>query len=74
MGRTALVTEKGPHIVVTGAMGVGKTTVGRLLAAELGLPFLDSDDYLEMEVGDSGAVIAAQEGVAGLHEVELEVF
>lgn len=74
MGRTALGTEKGRHIVVTGAMGVGKTTVGRLLAAEVGLPFLDSDDYLEVEKGESGSVIAAREGVTRLHDLELEVF
>lgn len=28
-----------------GVSGSGKTTVGRLLAAELGLPFADADDY-----------------------------
>jgi gluconokinase len=34
-----------PFVVVMGVTGVGKTTVGRLLAAALGLPFLDADDY-----------------------------
>jgi gluconokinase len=32
-------------VVVMGVTGSGKTTVGRLLAAELGLPFLDGDDF-----------------------------
>ncbi|MBX3729628.1 MAG: gluconokinase [Candidatus Sumerlaeia bacterium] len=31
--------------VVMGVAGCGKTTVGRLLAARLGLPFHDGDDY-----------------------------
>lgn len=32
-------------IVVMGVTGVGKTTVGRLVADALGLPFLDADDF-----------------------------
>ena len=32
-------------VVVMGVTGVGKTTVGRLLAGELGCDFLDADDY-----------------------------
>lgn len=74
MGRTALGNELGRHIVVTGAMGVGKTTVGRMLAAEMGLRFLDSDDHLEAEAGEPGSAIAARDGVPRLHELELEVF
>jgi gluconokinase len=32
-------------VVVMGVTGVGKTTIGRLLAADLGWPFLDADDF-----------------------------
>jgi gluconokinase len=32
-------------IVIMGASGCGKTTVGRRLAAEIGWPFYDGDDY-----------------------------
>ncbi|HEX6197326.1 MAG TPA: gluconokinase [Jiangellaceae bacterium] len=32
-------------IVVMGVSGAGKTTVGRLLATRLGLPFADADDF-----------------------------
>jgi gluconokinase len=32
-------------IVVMGVAGVGKTTIGRLVASELGLPFYDADDF-----------------------------
>ncbi len=63
-----------PHIIITGAMGVGKTTVGRLLAARVGLPFLDSDAILQGARAETGAVIASRDGVARLHEIELEVF
>ena len=31
--------------VVMGVSGCGKTTIGRMLAAELGLPFYDADDF-----------------------------
>ncbi len=63
------------HIAVAGAMGVGKTTIGRMLAWELGLPFLDSDEMLEARTGgDNAAEIATRDGVERLHELELEVF
>ncbi len=32
-------------VVLMGVSGVGKTTIGRLLAADLGWPFLDADDF-----------------------------
>ncbi|MFB0970675.1 MAG: shikimate kinase, partial [Pseudomonadales bacterium] len=31
------------NLFLVGPMGVGKTTIGRLLAQELGLRFIDSD-------------------------------
>ncbi|WP_051722457.1 gluconokinase [Streptomyces albus] len=35
-----------PHVVVVmGVSGTGKTTVGRLLAAELGVPYAEADDF-----------------------------
>ena len=38
-------------IVLAGFMGAGKTTVGRLLAGSLRVPFLDSDHVIEARAG-----------------------
>lgn len=38
-------------IVLVGLMGVGKSTVGRRLAARLGLPFVDADKEIEDAAG-----------------------
>ena len=39
------------NIVLTGFMGTGKTTVGRLLAERLGLLFVDTDELIEERHG-----------------------
>lgn len=36
-----------PFVIVTGLPGAGKSTVGRALAREIDLPFLDKDDFLD---------------------------
>jgi len=39
------------RIILTGFMGAGKTTVGRLLAESLGWEFLDLDSHIEQRTG-----------------------
>jgi shikimate kinase len=51
-------------IALVGLPGAGKTTVGRLLADRLGLPFADSDAEMEAEEGRSVAEIFAADGEA----------
>ncbi|ATU73507.1 3-dehydroquinate synthase [Komagataeibacter rhaeticus] len=43
----------GRTIVLVGLMGAGKTTIGRILATTLGLPFVDSDEEIERAAGCS---------------------
>jgi shikimate kinase len=47
----------GQPIVLVGLMGAGKSTVGRRLAARLGLPFVDADVEIEHAAGMSIADI-----------------
>lgn len=58
------------HIVLTGPMGSGKTTVGSRLAQCLDRPFFDSDAQIEAEHGVTSRVLAEMQGVAWLHEAE----
>ena len=39
-----------PAVVVMGVSGSGKTTVGELLASQLGVPFADADDFHTAEL------------------------
>lgn len=50
------------RIVLTGFMGAGKSTVGRLLANRLGWEFVDLDEGIERRAGKSVAAIFADEG------------
>ncbi|PRQ11957.1 shikimate kinase [Corynebacterium sp. 13CS0277] len=43
----ATAAASGPVVVLVGLPGSGKTTVGRLVAEDLGLPFVDSDLLIE---------------------------
>lgn len=40
-----------PNIILTGFMGSGKTTVGKLLARQLGYDFIDTDHLIEQRCG-----------------------
>ena len=41
----------GRSVVLVGLMGAGKTSIGRRLAARLGLPFRDADAEIELAAG-----------------------
>ncbi len=62
--------EELPSVFIVGPMGAGKTTIGRLLAKQLGREFVDSDWYIESQTGADIAWIFAKEGEAGFRERE----
>ena len=51
-------------------MGVGKSSAGALLAARLGVPFVDSDRLIEQEAGQSIADLFHQQGEATFRAIE----
>ena len=59
-------------ILLTGFMGAGKSTVGRALAARLGLPFADLDDEIAAAAGAPIPAIFAARGEAGFRALETE--
>ena len=47
-------------VALVGFMGVGKSTIGRLAAASLSCPFVDSDVLVEQRHGDIAEIFAAR--------------
>lgn len=62
--------EELPSVFIVGPMGAGKTTIGRLLAKQLGRKFVDSDWYIESQTGADIAWIFSKEGEPGFRERE----
>ena len=60
-------------IALTGFMGSGKTTVGKVLADFLGCPFMDLDDLVVKKAGKSIPDIFAQDGEPAFRLLEAQV-
>ena len=60
-------------LFLTGPMGAGKSTIGRQLAKQLGLPFHDSDHEIESRTGVDIPLIFELEGEAGFRKRETVV-
>jgi shikimate kinase len=61
------------NIFLVGMMGAGKTSVGKLLARNLGKQFYDSDHVIETRTGVKIPVIFELEGEQGFREREAAV-
>ncbi|MFE0254911.1 shikimate kinase [Streptomyces sp. NPDC059010] len=59
-----------PVVVLVGPMGVGKSTVGRLLAERLGVGYRDTDDDIVAEQGRTIAEIFVDEGEPAFRAIE----
>ncbi|MFJ7340391.1 shikimate kinase [Streptomyces sp. NPDC101110] len=60
----------GPLVVLVGPMGVGKSTVGQLLAERLGVSYRDTDDDIVAEQGRTVAEIFVDEGEPVFRAIE----
>ena len=58
------------RILLIGYMGAGKTTLGRALAKEIGVEFIDLDQYIEQRYRKSIADIFAEKGEEGFRLIE----
>lgn len=61
------------HVVLIGLPGVGKTTVGRAVAKQLGRPFVDVDAELERIFGKPVSRIFSEDGEAAFRSREAEL-
>ncbi|MFJ6660445.1 3-dehydroquinate synthase [Streptomyces sp. NPDC091377] len=62
----------GPSVVLVGPMGVGKSTVGELLAERLGVAFRDTDADIVATQGRPIADIFVEDGEAAFRAIEKE--
>src|SRR6266404_4500538 len=58
------------RLVLTGFMGAGKSTIGRLLAARLNWTFLDLDAHLEARTGSTIPQLFERHGEAHFRRLE----
>jgi len=58
--------------VLIGLMGCGKSSIGRLLAEELGLTMVDLDHYIVDKAAKTIPEIFAEQGEEGFRELETQ--
>ncbi|MGH7025523.1 MAG: shikimate kinase [Caulobacteraceae bacterium] len=66
-------TAPGRTIALVGLMGAGKSTIGRRLAVQLGMPFRDADAEIETAAGRSVSDIFQQFGEKAFRDGERRV-
>ena len=58
------------NIYLIGMMGSGKSTVGKILAKKMDLPFMDLDHYIEVKSNKSISEIFKNDGEPYFRELE----
>ena len=58
------------RIIIIGYMGAGKTTVGKALSKELGIPFYDLDWYIESRMRKTVKQLFDERGEEGFRRIE----
>jgi shikimate kinase len=62
-----------PHVVLVGLSGTGKTSIGRLVAQQLDMPFVDTDERIEAKTGRTVREVFEDEGEPHFRGIEAEV-
>ncbi len=65
--------DRDQHVVLVGMMGVGKTTVARVLSERLSRPLLDSDTIIEARTKRTVREIFSTDGEPAFRALETEV-
>lgn len=61
------------NVALVGFMGTGKTTIGRLVARQLGFELVDTDHLIEERSGESIPALFARHGEAVFRDLERRV-
>jgi len=67
---TGKITRRMQNVCLIGMPGVGKTTVGRILAEQTGREFVDTDELIRETAGRSPAEIIRAEGEPAFRAIE----
>jgi shikimate kinase len=62
--------EQGCRILLIGMMGSGKSTIGRLVAAATGWPYVDNDELVRRSHGTTARAILAERGKEAMRAAE----
>ncbi len=65
--------KKKPNIIITGFMGTGKTTVGKIISNKLNFIFLDIDELIEKTTGMKISEIFKKFGEPRFRDIETEM-
>ncbi len=66
------MTERGAKVYLVGFMATGKSTVGAILAARLGVEFVDLDAEIERREGKAIPALFSEDGEPAFREAEAE--
>jgi len=69
---TSRGTNRERHVYLVGMPGAGKSTVGRLVAERMHLPFIDMDRRIADDAGASIAELFADRGEEGFRDLEAD--